>query len=351
MLAPVVHILPITKIRRERILPVPGKVLVRRGQKVSTNDVIAEARLHPEHLLLNISRGLGLPDEKADQYLQCKAGMQVTQGDVLAGPVGITKRVVRTPKNGRVIVAGGGQVLLELETPPYEVKAGMPGTVVNLIDERGADIETTGALIQGVWGNGRIDFGLMFVLLRSPDDVLTTDRLDVSMRGSMILGGFCGDAEVIKTAASLPARALILSSMNPALLPLAERARFPIMVIDGFGQRPMNSVAFSLLSTNERREIAVNAQPWDAIQGNRPEIIIPLPANVEPPLPQETETFTAGQRVRSIRAPYLGGIGTIVDVRPGVTSLPSGITAPTADVQLEGGEQVVIPLANLEVLE
>lgn len=351
MLAPVVHILPITKIRRERVLPVPGKVLVRRGQKVSTNDVIAEARLHPEHLLMNISRGLGLPEEKADQYLQCKAGMQVTLGDVLAGPVGITKRVVRTPKNGRVIVAGGGQVLLELETPPYEVKAGMPGSVVTLIEDRGAEIETTGALIQGVWGNGHIDFGLMFVLLRSPDDVLTADRLDVSMRGSMILGGYCGEAEVLRTAANLPARALILSSINPALLPLAERARFPIMVIEGFGQRPMNSVAFNLLTTNERREIALNAQPWDAFQGIKPEIIIPLPASVEPSLPQETETFSAGQRVRGIRAPYLGGIGSIVDIRPGVTSLPSGITALAADVQLESGEQVVIPLANLEVLE
>lgn len=350
MLAPVVHILPLTRIRRDRLLPVPGKVLVRRGQMVSTTDVIAESNLNPEHLLLNIARGLGLPEEKADQYLQCKAGMRVSQGDVLAGPVGMAKRVVRAPKNGNVIVAGGGQVLLELESPPYEVKAGMPGTVVHLMDELGAAIETTGALIQGVWGNGRLDFGLMYVLMKNPDDVFTPDRLDVSLRGSIILGGYCDNPEVLKSAASLPMRAMIFSSMAAALIPLAERIRIPILVIEGFGQHPMNSAAFNLLSTNERREVAVNAQPWDPFTGNRPEIVIPLPANVDPPLPQDTEPFTAGQQVRVIRAPHQGSIGTIVELRPGMSELPNGISAAVAEIQLESGEKALLPLANLEVL-
>ena len=312
--------------------------------------MIAESSLNAEHLLLNISRGLGMPEEKADQYLQCKAGMRVAQGDVMAGPVGMAKRVVRAPKNGKVIVAGGGQVLLELETPPHEVKAGMPGIVVHLIDELGAAIETTGALIQGVWGNGRLDFGLMYVLMRTPDDVFTPDLLDVSLRGSIILGGYCNNPEALKSAASLPMRALILSSMDAALIPLAERIRIPILLIEGFGQRPMNSAAFKLLSTNERREVAVNAQAWDPFNGNRPEIVIPLPANVDPPLPQETEAFTAGQQVRVIRAPYLGSLGTILELRPGVSALPSGMSASVAEIQLESGEKAILPLVNLEVV-
>jgi len=350
MLAPVVHILPLTKIRRDRLLPVPGKVLVRRGQKVSTTDVIAESSLNPEHLLLNIARGLGLPEEKADQYLQCKAGMRVTEGDVLAGPVGMAKRVVRAPKSGKVIIAGGGQILLELEALPHEIKAGMPGTVVHLMDELGAAIETTGALIQGVWGNGHLEFGLMYVLMNSPDDIFTPERLDVSLRGSIILGGYCNQPEALKSAANLPMRALILSSMDAALIPLAERIRIPIMVIEGFGQRPMNSAAFKLLTTNERREVAVNAQAWDPFTGNRPEIVIPLPANVDPPLPQDTEQFSAGQQVRLIRAPYQGSLGTIVEIRQGVSPFPNGISAPAAEIQLESGEKTTVPLVNLEVL-
>jgi hypothetical protein len=191
----------------------------------------------------------------------------------------------------------------------------------------------------------------MYVLMRSPDDVLTSDRLDVSMRGSVILGGFCSDAEVLKSAASMPLRALVLSSMEASLLPLAERTRIPIVVIEGFGKRPMNSVAYNLLTTNERREVSVNAQSWDAFNGTRPEIVIPLPANVEPPLPPDTEKFAAGQQVRLTQAPNQGGIGTIVELRPGATILPSGITTSAAEVQLDGGEKVIVPLANLEVIE
>jgi hypothetical protein len=262
----------------------------------------------------------------------------------------MAKRVVRAPKNGRVLVAGGGQVLLELETAPYELKAAIPGTVENLVEDRGAIIEAIGALIQGVWGNGRTDYGVMSMLLNSSDDVLTPDRLDVSLRGSIILGGYCENPDVLKTAAGLPLRGLILSSMDAQLLPLAEKLRIPIIVLEGYGHRRMNSAAYKLLTTNERREVAINAQAWDPARGTRPEIIIPLPATVEPVSPQETENFNAGKQVRLIRAPYEGSLGSIVEVRPGMTTLPSGVTAPAAEIQLENGEKMVLPLANLEII-
>lgn len=351
MLAPILHILPLTTIRRERLLPVPGKVVVRKGQKVNATDVIAEAQLNNEHLLLDISRGLGLSEEKADQYLQCKAGMAVSQGDILAGPVGMAKRVVRSPKDGRVVLAGGGLVLLEVNTPPLELRAGLPGTVISLLESRGATIETSGALVQGVWGNGQIDFGLMYVQLQNPDDVLTPDRLDVSLRGSVVLAGHCDDGEVLKAAAGLPLRGLILSSMDASLIPVAMKMRYPIIILEGFGKLAMNSVAYKLLTTNEQREVALNAQPWDRFKGARPEVVIPLPASPEPPIPPETDMFAAGQRVRIVRAPKTGSIGTIIELRPGTTPLPSGVLAPAAVVRLESGENTLLPLANLEVIE
>ncbi len=351
MLAPVIHILPLTTIQRERLLPVAGRIVVRKGQKVSASDVVGEARLNTEHLLLDIARGLGISYEKADSQIQCKPGERVLQGDVLAGPIGLAKRVVRAPRDGRVIVAGGGKVLLELDDVLYELKAGLPGTVSALLKDRGVMIQTTGALIQGVWGNGHVDYGLMFFLARAQDDILTSDRMDVSLRGSVIVGGYCEDVEVLKTAADITLRGLILASLDPSLMPVAEKMSYPIIVLEGLGRIPMNSVTYNLLSTNERRELSLNAQKWDRYQGKRPEIIIPLPAPGELPLPPETDLFTVGQQVRVVSAPYISQIGTIVELRSGMTTLPNGLYAPAAGIQFDTGEKSVVPLANLEVIE
>jgi hypothetical protein len=324
--------------------------VVRKGQKVGATDVVAEARLNPEHLLLDVARGLKLSEEKADQAIQCKPGEKVAEGDVLAGPVGLAKRVVRATKNGRVILTGGGQILLEVENQPYEMKASIPGTIIELLEGRGAIVEATGALIQGVWGNGRIDFGLMHVLANSPDEILTPDRLDVSLRGSIVLAGHCNSIEILKAASELPLRGMIFASIDIAIVSTAAKMRLPIVVIEGFGNIPMNSVAFKLLTTNDQREVAVNAEQWNPFLGTRPEIFIVLPAAGELPQPPEALEFSEGQQVHIVRAPYTGKIGTIVEVRPGTTILPNGLATQAALVQLEGSESALIPLANLEVL-
>jgi len=206
MLAPVRHILPVTTIRRERLLPMPGRVVVRRGQKLNPGDAIAEAHLAPEHILLDVERGLGLRASEIDEYVQREAGELVSEGDIISGPVGMARRVVRAPHSGRVILIRDGKVLLEIDSPPFVLRAGLPGVVSALIPDRGAIIDGTGALIQGVWGNGRVDYGLLHVLAKTAEDLLTPDHLDETMRGSVILAGFCGEAEVFKAAGELPLR-------------------------------------------------------------------------------------------------------------------------------------------------
>jgi hypothetical protein len=349
MFGPVTHVLPITVIRRERFLPVSGKVLVRAQQKVVATDVIAEVNLQPEYLLLDIARGLGIPAERADRYIKCKVDDQLTEGDVVAGPVGLTRRLIRSPRNGKTILTGNGQVLLELSGLPFRIKAGLTGTVTELIGDRGAVIETTGALIQGVWGNGGVENGIMTILKQASNQRLVMSDIDISARGSIVVVTHCADPEALKFAEELPLRGLILASMTPDLIPVAKKLQIPILVLEGFGRVSMNSSTSKLLNTSDKREIAVNAEPWNRFAGTRPEIVIPLSAPGNITTPQEVGIYALGRRVHVLRPPKAGEIGTIIGLKDSA-SFPGGLRATAVEVHLESGEKHVFPIANLELL-
>lgn len=348
--APVHHILPLTTIVRERSLPVKGKVLARLNQKVSSTDVVAEATWSREHIFLDVSRTLNLSPDAADKLIRCKVNDRLAAGAVIATGRGMMPKVVKTPREGRVVAAGGGQVLIESGESRMELRAGISGIVINIIPDRGVVIQTAGALVQGVWGNGRVDTGVMINLAEKPDTVLTANRLDVSMRGSVIIAGQVRDVETLQAAAELPVRGLILASLYPSLLPAARDMRYPIVLTDGFGTMPMNSAAYKLITTNVKREATLSAEVFDRYSGARPEVIIPLPISSEPALPVDVETFAAGQTVRLRRPPAVGMIGTITSLRSGLTTFPSGLRAAAANIKLENGEQVLVPLVNLEVV-
>ena len=350
MQAPVHHIVGFTSIVRERLLPISGTVLVRLNQKVNSSDVIAEANWAREHVLLDVARTLGVNSNTADRLIKCKVDDRLAAGAEIAVGKGLFPRSVIAPRDGRVVVVGGGQVLMEVGETKMELRAGITGTVIAIIPNRGAVIQTAGALVQGVWGNGRIDSGVLVNLAEKPDDVLIAERMDVSMRGFVILAGMVKDVEPLKAAADLPVRGLILSSLYPSLIPQAREMRYPIIVTDGFGPLPMNSAAYKLLSTNAKRDVTVNAEAYDRYSGARPEVIISLPTSADPPGLREVETFAPGLQVRMRRPPALGMIGSIVAVRPGLTTLLSGLRAPAAEVKLENGETVIAPLVNLEVV-
>jgi hypothetical protein len=350
MLAPVNHVIGLTTIIRERLLPVSGEVLARINQKVSPVDVVAEANWAREHVLVDVARMLGVSPEQADRLIKCKMGERIPEGAEIAVGKGIFPRHIRSPREGRIVALGGGQVLMEAGETKHELLAGIPGTVIEIVQKRGVVIQTAGALIQGVWGNGRIDTGLLVNVAQVPDHVLDSSQLDISLRGSIILGGMVNDAKTLETAAQLPVRGLILSSIPSSLIPQAREMRYPIMVTDGFGSMPMNSAAYRLLSTNAKREATVNAERYNRYSGARPEVIIQLPVSNAPSAPREAETFAPGLQVRMRRPPHMGMIGSIAEIKPGLTTLPSGLRAAAAEVKLENGESVVAPLVNLEVV-
>jgi hypothetical protein len=351
MLAPITHVIALTTFHRERLLPRPGRVLVRKGDKVKPLDVIAEVSHSTEHVWLDLAKGLGIAPERVPHVLQVPIGDQVTKGDVLAGPIGFARRVVRSPYSGRLILLRNGQALIQLEGAPLRVRAGIPGKIVSITPEYGATIECSGALVQGVWGNGKVDMGLLRLVASKPDEVLTAERMQIGLRGAVVLAGCCEDLAALQAAAELPVRGLILASMSAALVSSAARMDYPILITEGFGRIPMNSAAFNLLTTNEGREITLNAEPFDRYAATCPEAVIPLPVTQAIAAPSRSCLLQPNRRVRVVRAPYRSKVGTMVSLRPGLVSFPNGLRARAAAVRLEDEKTVILPLANLEILE
>jgi hypothetical protein len=344
------YILPLTTINRTRLLPYPGRVVVRIGQKVSPSEVVAEASISRKHVIVDLAEKLQLPNEKLESFVRVKRGQKVAKGDLLAESKGIFGREVLSPVDGRVTAQGGGKLVLEIGRANLEIRAGLAGTVTEIIEDFGVVIRASGAVVQGVWGNGKMDAGVLFSLIEKPDDLLEPSRLDVSLRGSVLLAGHVAEAAALKNAAELPVRGLVLSSMSPALIPLARQAPYPILLLDGFGRRPMNAAAFKLLTTNLKRDVILNAEAANRMQGTLPELFLALPFNQEPPEAPAFETFAQGQTVRVISMLHPGRIGTLVHLPEELTILPSGVRAKSSRVRLESGEEILVPLSNLEVL-
>ncbi len=351
MTSKVKHLHSLTSIKRERVLPVSGNMLVRRMQKVSPTDVIVVAPMAPEFILLDIAQGLNITPARADELLQRQAGDDLVKGDIIAGPLGIFQRVIRAPEAGQVKIAGEGKVLFEINKAPYELQAGMEGTVTNIIPERGAIIETRGALIQGVWGNGKITYGVIQPVSNDLLQELIPEQLNISFRGTIITAGFCRNPEVLDVAGNIPIKGMILGSMSAGLIPLAKKADYPIMVIDGFGTHPMNRAAEAILVANKDKNVALNAQIYDPFQGSYPEAIITQSTTKDLNPPPESEALKPGKQVIIISGPLASRIGTIERLFPHKRTIPSGISTWTAEVSFKNEESTEVPLTNLEIIK
>lgn len=350
MFAPVTHILPLTRIRRARMLANPGKVLVRVGQEVNAIDVVAEAPPRQNHLLLDVPAALGIPRSQFSKTLiSRKVGEKLVEGDVIAETGSFLKRVVRAPSESVVLMIMNGVVLLELQEMPVQMQAGFSGTVVEVIPDRGVILEATGALVQGIWGNGKINMGGLVNLANSASGALNADRLELSLRGAVGMAGHCRDADALRAAAELPLHGLILGSMTADLVETARQIDMPLVLLEGFGNIPINRRAYKILADNEKRDICVNAAPLDHYQDERPELLIPLPATAE--FPPETDQFRFGQTVRVLCAPHQSATGTIEEINFEPVLLANGLRTKVATIRLENNEKVSIPFTNLEVIE
>jgi hypothetical protein len=277
-------------------------------------------------------------------------GSRVEAGQILAGPVGLARRTLRAPGDGRVLQVSRGRLLFEARPLAYAVHAGFPGEVVATDGSRVVTLETQGALLQGVWGNGRRGWGVMRVIGEGPGEHLLTDKLDIILRGAILVAGTCDHSAPLHQATELSVRGLILGSMSAELLAVARRLPYPVLLTEGFGAAPISAPAYNLLSTNAGREVAVEAVGGDPFGYQQPEVIVPLTGSQMMDRPERVIPLATGVRVKVIRGPYRSSVGVVRELIDRAEPYPSGILARSANIQVEGQGLIVVPQANLEVV-
>ena len=162
-------------IRKERRLPMKGNVLVKVGDKVKANDLVARTYLPGKILPLNLVHKIGCLASEIGEYLQVEEGSPLKKGDVLAetkGFLGIKffKTVVKSPIDGTIeaISKVTGQMMLRGPDIPVQVDAYFDSTVVDVTAEEGCVVESVGTLIQGIFGIGGERRGEIKIVAKDP---------------------------------------------------------------------------------------------------------------------------------------------------------------------------------------
>jgi hypothetical protein len=348
------HVTPLATIRRERLLPQPGFVLVDNGERVEASTVVAKSETFAKHYYFDLLQKLDVTLAEVQKYTRVQAGVIVEKNEIMAVRptlLGMGKRDVKAPAKGTVVEVRDGKILFAATGPDLELKAGYPGVISSVNPEWGVMLEAPGALIQGAWGNGRQEYGLMKMLVNDPSQPLPVELLDASARGTIIVAGTVSDA-ALKACENAKIRGLIVGSLSAAQLRAVRLAKFPVLVVEGFGTQVMSSHAWTLFADHNGRDVFIDARPADRWEGRRPEAIIPLPhPGGTVPLPSDGQALSEGKRVRITRAPYAGAVGTVTMILSRKEVTPSGIQAEAARVDIENQGEAIIPLANLEIYE
>jgi hypothetical protein len=347
------RVLPLTLIQRERLLPVPGKVLVNAGEHVQPTQIVAQTDLVSEVRLINAARLLRVSPSRAIKYLRVREGDDVTTQTVIAVRGVLPSGRILSPADGFVyrIDRATGRVLIKVTARPLPLTAYLQGAVANVIPNYGVVIETTGAIIQATVGFGEESYGVLQVAANAPTDVLRAKSIDVASHGAIVVGGAWIDESALQQAQQLQARGLIAGSMDGKLLNLARNMPFPILLTEGLGRIPMALPIFKLLQSQSGREASISASTRTRWGVSRPEILIPLPADTKPAAPAAVAMALAvGVRVRVVRGSNQSTCGVVSAIYTQPVQIESGARVHGAEVNLDGVGKTFVPFSNLEII-
>ncbi len=359
-----------TLVRKERRLPLKGEVLVYKGQKVKAEDVVARALLPGNVHPVNVAGLLGVTPSELPSLMIKKEGECIKKGEVIAetkGIFGLFKNKVTSPCDGMIesISSVTGQVILRENPMPVEVIAYIDGEVIEIIENEGVIVETAASFIQGIFGVGGEAIGKLKVMVNSPEEELTPEKIEGDVKDKILVGGSFVTKEAIDEAKRKGAKAIVVGGIDDINLKKflgydigvaitgSENTGLTLIITEGFGKMKMAKRTFELLLELDGKKASCNGATQIRAGVIRPEVIVPLDENVI--IKEEDESLKEGMNigtvVRIIREPYFGRIGKVKSLPPELRKIETESKVRVVEIELENGEVIIIPRANVEIIE
>src|SRR5580692_1321957 len=357
--------------RVRRVLPIAGNVLVKSGDHVDAEQVVAETFMPGDVTPLNLSNILSLAPAEVKGCLLKVEGDRVEPGEVLArtkGIFGLFKNEYRTKVGGILESASAitGQVILRGKPIPVQVRAYLTGTVIEVVPNEGVVVEADVSLIQGIFGVGGEAYGPIAMACRDPSERLDAGQITPEHKGKIVIGGGRMTGDAIHQAVKVGAAALVSGGIDDqdlkdilgydlgVAVTGSERIGLTLIVTEGFGEIAMAVRTFRLLASRNRAPAAVNGATQIRAGVLRPEIAIPIQhAGAAAARDEATidSTLKVGAHVRIIRDPHFGVIGKVWALPHELRTLESGSKARVLEVAVDGAPRILVPRANVELIE
>ncbi|HWQ13703.1 MAG TPA: hypothetical protein VNL77_12940 [Roseiflexaceae bacterium] len=362
--------------RIERRLPHPGEVLVRVGQRVEPDEVVARAFVPGTPRIVNLARALSVAPSRVERAMRREVGNKVAQGEVLASTGTLGGRTCLSPVDGVIAMVDGetGYVTIVPDPATVELQATVRGIVMEVLPYEGVRIETPAAQVYGVFGFGPERAGVLRLLVTDPSEPILPEHLDARSAYAIVIGGSGISATALQRAVKEQVRGVIVGGVDEAELraflgwdsPARWRTgvrtwRFPapereheltLVVTEGFGVRPMSSPLFELLASHDRQEALIEGVTQLAGPLRRPRVVIPLSARtagiqIDPPRP----ALRPGATVRLLDHEHMGQVGRVRAV-PGAPRrlAASRVRVAAVEVIQEDTTALTLPRTAVEVL-
>jgi biotin carboxyl carrier protein len=367
---PGLKVLHHTKVEKNRRLPIKGEITKQVGDLLKPEDVVAKTDLPGNVQMLKVANVLNIGPADVPDVMLVGEGDKVNKGQMIAeteGLFGFFKSNVNSPIDGTVesISDVTGQIVMREAPIPVEVDAYMSGTVKEIIPDEGVIVEADAAFIQGIFGIGGESRGTMEILVDNREQELTTDLLNESHKGKIVVGGSFVSLETYKKALSLQIAGIVVGGFNyydleeilgytlGVAITGSEDLVTSLIVTEGFGNIRMGSRTFDLLNKENGKFVSINGATQIRAGVIRPEIVIPLQESEIPETSahkSDDRGIGEGSLVRIIRAPYFGKMGEVLSLPPELQQMESETMVRVAEVKIDSGI-LNIPRANLEMVE